>query len=362
MSVVSSYFANPLTGDYKNILYGNDGYLYLNKGVSIYKIDVYGNETVFATLSSVPLLMSFDNVGFPSGYLYVTITDTVKRIDSSGTVTDFKTSIITDGGLVLDSSNNVYVGDNANAIVRKIDQNTLEVTSFITGADDVSDIQIDNSGNFYTVGNGNFNYNLDIHKYNSSGDSNSKSTFLTISTPFSCFRIIFDSSNNAYAIIDNGSSSTIKKYNSSGTSLNSSIYSTGSFGIRSLSFDTSGNLFFQNIRNSGNYSDVLLYGAPYTPPSPPFVCFKEGSKILTDTGYKPIQELRKDDLVKTLCDGFKAVDMIGFREIEHVASSERIKDQLYRCSNDSYSEVFEDLVITGCHSILVDEFASEEQR
>ena len=72
--------------------------------------------------------------------------------------------------------------------------------------------------------------------------------------------------------------------------------------------------------------------------------------------------MRKGDLVKTLCHGFKAIEIIGFREMKHLACCERIKDQLYKCSNDTYADVFEDLIITGCHSILVDEFASEEQR
>jgi hypothetical protein len=54
--------------------------------------------------------------------------------------------------------------------------------------------------------------------------------------------------------------------------------------------------------------------------------------------------------------------MIGKRLMNHVASNERIKEQLYKCSMEQYPEVFEDLVITGCHSILVDKFVSEEEK
>lgn len=53
--------------------------------------------------------------------------------------------------------------------------------------------------------------------------------------------------------------------------------------------------------------------------------------------------------------------MIGKREIYHPALEERIKDQLYNCSQNEY-EVFEELIITGCHSILVDSFINEEQK
>jgi hypothetical protein len=97
-------------------------------------------------------------------------------------------------------------------------------------------------------------------------------------------------------------------------------------------------------------------------PALPLVCFKEDSKILTDKGYIPIQDLRKGDLVKTVKHGFKPIDMIGKRDIVHHVSEERIKDQLYKCSQSEYPDIFEPLVITGCHSILVDEFVSEDQR
>jgi hypothetical protein len=113
-----------------------------------------------------------------------------------------------------------------------------------------------------------------------------------------------------------------------------------------------------------------LTSPPYTitttpisgPPSNPITCFKEGSKILTDQGYKLIQDLRKGDFVKTLLHNYLPIDLIGKREIYHPASKERIKDQLYQCSQEEYEEVFEPLIITGCHSILVDDFISEEQR
>jgi len=94
----------------------------------------------------------------------------------------------------------------------------------------------------------------------------------------------------------------------------------------------------------------------------PITCFKEDTKILTDKGYKAIQELRKGDLVKTLLNEYKPIDMIGKREIYHPALEERIKDQLYTCSQEEFPEVLEDLIITGCHCILVDNFKSEEEK
>lgn len=67
-------------------------------------------------------------------------------------------------------------------------------------------------------------------------------------------------------------------------------------------------------------------------------------------------------MIQTLRNEYKGIDMIGKREIYHYASKERIKDQLYECSQSEYPEILEPLVITGCHCILVDNFKSEEQK
>ena len=95
------------------------------------------------------------------------------------------------------------------------------------------------------------------------------------------------------------------------------------------------------------------------------VCFKEDSKILCfkqgKEQYIPIQNLRKGDLVKTLLHGYVPINMIGKTEMYNKATNERIKDQLYKCSQEQYPEVFEDLVITGCHSILVNGFKHEKE-
>ena len=126
---------------------------------------------------------------------------------------------------------------------------------------------------------------------------------------------------------------------------------------------------FQNIGTPSNAHVVSLTTTDYTSIDgiftnylDPTICFKEGSLILTDKGYVVIQHLRKGDLVKTSKDGFKSIDMIGFKEINHVAIEDRINNQLYVCSRSKYPEVFEDLVLTGSHSILVDNFTSEKQK
>ena len=118
---------------------------------------------------------------------------------------------------------------------------------------------------------------------------------------------------------------------------------------------TSGNTVTNN--NVGTFA-LLPFTAP-SAPSTNVVCFKEGAQILTNDGYRPVEQLRKGDLIQTVEHGFLPIDMIGKREIVHEALNERIKNQLYRCNHE---DVFDELVITGCHSILVEDFFSEEQR
>jgi hypothetical protein len=89
-------------------------------------------------------------------------------------------------------------------------------------------------------------------------------------------------------------------------------------------------------------------------------CFLEDTNILTVNGYRKIQDLRKGDLIKTFKNEFKSIDMIGYKNLNHNFSLSRIKEQLYKCSKEKYPELFQDLIITGCHSILIDNFVKDE--
>ena len=71
---------------------------------------------------------------------------------------------------------------------------------------------------------------------------------------------------------------------------------------------------------------------------------------LTHNGYIKIEDLTKNDLVKTVLHGYQRISIIGHKEMYHKAIEERISDQLYRYSKEEYSEVFEELVLTGGHS------------
>jgi len=95
-------------------------------------------------------------------------------------------------------------------------------------------------------------------------------------------------------------------------------------------------------------------------------CFKEDTKILCKINgvetYMPIKDLTTGVLIKTAKHGFKPINMIGKQEISHIASKERIGDQLYVCTKEKYPELIEDLIITGGHAILVNNFKDNEEK
>lgn len=124
--------------------------------------------------------------------------------------------------------------------------------------------------------------------------------------------------------------------------------------------------------STGSSSQLSVYpngsllnndGYYYLYPANP--CFLEGTKLLCqeDTAevWKPIETIKKGDLVKTSRDGFKAVAMIGHGTMENPATDERIESRLYVCTPAAYPELTEDLVITGCHSILVPTLTDEQR-
>jgi len=110
---------------------------------------------------------------------------------------------------------------------------------------------------------------------------------------------------------------------------------------------------------SGNGSTDFYYLYPTVP------CFLEGTQILCQVDgretYVPIEQLQRGALVKTSRDGYKRIQHIGKGSLQNSGTDERSENRLYKCSPSKYPELKEDLYITGCHSILVDELTEEER-
>ena len=163
-------------------------------------------------------------------------------------------------------------------------------------------------------------------------------------TPFLTYNTY---NNSLYYNYNNGSVSGVYMYDTSSYTIFNVTY-------RGIAISTSFDVYF--LPNQASGSTFIMY-ANYR-----IICFKEDTQILTRTGYKLIQELKKGDLVKTYQSGYKPIYKIGYTEINHHCSEERIKSQMYKCSSENYPEIFEDLIITGCHCILVDEYKNEKER
>ena len=102
----------------------------------------------------------------------------------------------------------------------------------------------------------------------------------------------------------------------------------------------------------------------------PYPCFRIDTRILTNRGYRKVQHLRKGDLVKTFRNGFVPIHAIGTSEISHSANDEDVgqrrrgcwlSNRLFRLTTEKYPELTEDLILTGYHSVLVDEFHGIEK-
>ena len=92
-------------------------------------------------------------------------------------------------------------------------------------------------------------------------------------------------------------------------------------------------------------------------------CFLEGSQILCQVDgvetYVSVETLRPGTLVKTARDGYKAVQLIGHRDMTN--SGVREKNSLYVCTKAAYPELTADLTLTGCHAILVGEITDAQR-
>ena len=94
------------------------------------------------------------------------------------------------------------------------------------------------------------------------------------------------------------------------------------------------------------------------------VCFGRGARILCEHSEIPIENLSVGDRVRTLCSGFLPVKVIGRSKIQNSGDDVRSKDRLYTLRPSRYegSGLYSDLVLTGCHSVLVDSISESQKK
>ena len=90
-------------------------------------------------------------------------------------------------------------------------------------------------------------------------------------------------------------------------------------------------------------------------------CFNEGTKILClnknfEEEYIPIENLRKGDLVKSYKHGYRKIDLIGKNIM--INNPEKFNECMYKMEKTEENGLIEDLIVTGGHSILVDDLGN----
>ena len=96
-----------------------------------------------------------------------------------------------------------------------------------------------------------------------------------------------------------------------------------------------------------------------------YSCFHSSSKILAlkddEEKYISITDLKKGDLIKTYKHEYIKIFAVTKSIIKHYFSNDRLPEHLYILPKSSFHELTDDLILTGYHSILVDDM-NEEQR
>jgi hypothetical protein len=90
-------------------------------------------------------------------------------------------------------------------------------------------------------------------------------------------------------------------------------------------------------------------------------CFNEGTKILClnnnfEEEYIPVEDLQKGDLVKSYKHGYRKIDLIGNNPM--INNPENFCACMYKMEKTDDNGLTEDLILTGGHSILVDDLGS----
>lgn len=93
-------------------------------------------------------------------------------------------------------------------------------------------------------------------------------------------------------------------------------------------------------------------------------CFNEGTKILClnknfEEEYIPIENLKKGDLVKSYKHGYRKIDLIGKNNM--INNPDKFEQCMYQLSKNEKNGLLEDLIVTGGHSILVDDLGDHKE-
>ena len=304
------------------------------------KYNLFDGTTVNSTLISNEGLNYPEGIAIDGTYIYVTntISNTVTKYDLTGTqVLNNGQAFISSGlntpvGIAV-GGNYIYVTNRSNGNVGQYNLangTTVNATLISSGLSNPTGIAIDATYIYVTN-----NSNNTVNRYLLDGTPDGTPFISGLNSPIG---IALD---GTYIYVSNAGNRTVNRYLLDGTLVSPTPFISGLSNPQGIAVNAN-NFYVANYRSS----TVSLSIDEAT-------CFLEGSKILTKNGYEKIENLKKGDLIETYQHGLKEICLIGKREIYHSANKERINNQLYKYEK-------EELIITGGHSILVDELKEEE--
>jgi hypothetical protein len=121
--------------------------------------------------------------------------------------------------------------------------------------------------------------------------------------------------------------------------------------------DTTASQYYNIISNTQMQPDTspFIINIATTISDPP--CFNEGTKIWClkygVDEYIPIEQLRKGDIVKTYKYGYRKIDLIGKNYLWN--NPDNFRHCMYKMVKTDSNNLIDDLIVTGGHSILVDD-------
>ena len=96
------------------------------------------------------------------------------------------------------------------------------------------------------------------------------------------------------------------------------------------------------------------------------LCYLEGTRILcfreNEPNYIPIEHIRAGDWVQTFRSGLKRVAKNGYLKLKYSQTNPQVGNRLYRYSKQQNPQLYDDLVITGYHSVLVQRFTDQQRQ
>lgn len=347
---LSSSFELVIDGDFMYVTYG------FGNG-DIAKVSMVDGSIVNPTWATVPNTIGLGQMVILNDYLYVANYVGTGGSDYSGT--NIVQINLSDGTIANENWCNGLLGPFGLAIVGGYMYSTnYSITGYGQGNDSVAKIDMA-TGNIVNlnwasglsfpitlVQNGNYLYtptNDGISQINLT-DGSVNTTWLDVGvfTPFIaiCGGYMFSA--------NYGTGDSVYKINISTASVIDPNYFTGLNSPAGMTF-------------SGNQIYVATQYGIYTLPVNEILCFHEDTLILCNGKYKCVKDLRKGDLITTRLNGLVPIESIGHSKIYNPANNLRYQNRLFKYPADISIGLYEDLILTGCHSVLVDDLTNQQK-